>query len=84
MTSHFKTHTGERPYACSWPGCGKAFTQFSKMKRHLKVTHEKKLDYPCTWEGCKRAFSTAQNLTSHLKSHENGTVRCACCKMKKK
>ncbi|KAG6046851.1 hypothetical protein E4U39_000974 [Claviceps sp. Clav50 group G5] len=31
---HSHSHTGEKPYKCSRPGCGKAFSVRSNMKRH--------------------------------------------------
>jgi len=32
-------HTGERPYACSEPGCDKRFVQEHHMKKHAKAIH---------------------------------------------
>jgi len=29
-----KTHTGERPFMCGYPGCGMHFTQRVSKKRH--------------------------------------------------
>lgn len=33
------SHTGEKPYVCSKPGCGKAFSVRSNMKRHERGCH---------------------------------------------
>ena len=32
-----RTHTGERPYACPEPGCGKCFGRGDQLTRHMNV-----------------------------------------------
>nr|ODN97778.1 hypothetical protein L204_03201 [Cryptococcus depauperatus CBS 7855] len=34
---HTYSHTGERPYICQVPGCGRRFSVQSNLKRHAKV-----------------------------------------------
>ncbi|KAF2273303.1 uncharacterized protein EI97DRAFT_160859 [Westerdykella ornata] len=36
---HSHSHTGEKPYKCQQPGCGKAFSVRSNMKRHERGCH---------------------------------------------
>ena len=36
---HMHSHTGEKPFKCGHPGCGKAFSVRSNMKRHEKGCH---------------------------------------------
>ena len=36
---HSHSHTGEKPFRCSQPGCGKAFSVRSNMKRHERGCH---------------------------------------------
>ncbi|KAL4805863.1 hypothetical protein BDV18DRAFT_140030 [Aspergillus unguis] len=36
---HSHSHTGEKPFRCTHPGCGKAFSVRSNMKRHERGCH---------------------------------------------
>ena len=37
LKEHFYTHTGQKPYKCSEPGCGKFFRQSSQLSYHRKI-----------------------------------------------
>jgi len=37
LKEHTYTHTGQRPYACTHPGCGKTFRQAGKLSLHKKI-----------------------------------------------
>ncbi|KAK4947930.1 hypothetical protein LTR10_013438 [Elasticomyces elasticus] len=36
---HGHSHSGEKPYVCKYPGCGKSFSVRSNMKRHERGCH---------------------------------------------
>ncbi|CAG9311540.1 unnamed protein product [Blepharisma stoltei] len=45
LTEHMYTHTGEKPFRCEEPGCGKSYRQSSQLSVHKKVhkRNQKKL-----------------------------------------
>lgn len=37
LQTHMYSHTGEKPFACEEPGCGRHFSVVSNLRRHRKV-----------------------------------------------
>lgn len=60
--------TGERPYKCHLPDCGRAFIQLSNLQQHLRnhdaqVERAKNRPFHCNI--CGKGFATESSLRTH-------------------
>lgn len=57
---------GEKPYHCSWDGCGWKFARSDELTRHFRK-HTGHRPFHCHL--CERAFSRSDHLALHMKRH---------------
>ncbi|KIK58235.1 hypothetical protein GYMLUDRAFT_202708 [Collybiopsis luxurians FD-317 M1] len=57
--------TYDRPFPCTFPSCSASFLRSHDLKRHVKVTHERK-SYQCG--GCGKTFSRRDAIKRHRDS----------------
>ncbi|XP_054168381.1 zinc finger protein ZIC 4-like [Oppia nitens] len=68
LVNHIRVHTGEKPFPCPFPNCGKVFARSENLKIH-KRTHTGEKPFKCEYEGCDRKFANSSDRKKHSHVH---------------
>lgn len=78
LINHIRVHTGEKPFPCPFPSCGKLFARSENLKIH-KRTHTGEKPFMCEYPGCDRRFANSSDRKKH--SHVHTSDKPYICKV---
>ena len=65
----------QKPYQCSFAGCGQRFKETTDLLEHFSATHMDTNAFKCTFADCNERFRDIKALTAHRVTHVSHTTQ---------